>query len=176
MFAAVDAALELRSRVRTPEEVREIRVATYGVATKVAGNPDPKTPVEAKFSIASCVAAALVLGSVRLQAFTEERLSDPLLRDLVGRTRLEVDPEYDAAFPGQRAARVTIVHKDGTETHHIRNTRKGDPDDPLTDAELAEKFEDLTVPVVGERESAEWSRTLWGLADLADVRELAVGR
>ncbi|GAA1169660.1 MmgE/PrpD family protein [Pseudonocardia alaniniphila] len=171
-FAAVDAALELRSRVRVPE-VREIRVATYGAAIKVAGNPDPKTPFEAKFSTAYCVAAAFVLGSVRLQAFTEERLSDPVLRDLVGRTRLAVDPEYDAAFPGQRAARVTIIDKDGTETHHIRNTRKGDPDDPLTDAELAEKFEDLAVPVVGKREAAEWSRALWRLADLVDVRELA---
>lgn len=173
-FAAVDAALALRNKV--PEQVREIRVATYSTAVKVAGNPDPKTPFEAKFSTAYCVAAAFVLGSVRLQAFTEERLSDPVLRDLVGRTRLEVDPVYDAAFPGQRAARVTISYKDGTETQHIRNTRKGDPDDPLTDAELSEKFEDLTVPVVGQSVAAEWSRTLWGLTDLADVRELAASR
>jgi 2-methylcitrate dehydratase PrpD len=173
-FAAVDAALALRDGV--PEQVREIRVATYSTAVKVAGNADPTTPFEAKFSTAYCVAAALVLGSVRLQAFTEERLSDPVLRNLVGRTRLEVDPEFDAAFPGQRAARVTISCEDGTETQHIRNTRKGDPDDPLTDAELAEKFENLTVPVVGQREAAEWSRNLWGLADLADVRELASNR
>lgn len=174
-FAAVDAALALRDQGVAAEDVREIRVATYRIATKVAGNPDPKTAFEAKFSTAYCMAAALALGSVRLRAFEEERLNDPLLRDLVRRTTLEVDPRYDAAFPGQRAARVTVVTKDGTEHEYERTTRKGDPDDPLTDAELAEKYTDLTVPVLGEAGSKELGEALWGLPGLGNVRDLAGG-
>lgn len=172
-FAAVDAALELRNQGVATDDVQEIRVATYTMATKVAGNPDPKTAFEAKFSTAYCVAAALELGSVRLRAFEEERLSDPRLRDLVARTTVVADPEYDAAFPGKRAARVTVVDRSGVEHEYERDTRKGDPDDPLTDAELREKFDDLTVPVLGEAGSAELGGALWGLPELADVRELA---
>jgi 2-methylcitrate dehydratase PrpD len=172
-FAAVDAALELRNQGVATDDVQEIRVATYTMATKVAGNPDPRTAFEAKFSTAYCVAAALELGSVRLRAFEEERLGDPRIRELVKRTTVVADPQYDAAFPGQRAARVTVVDGGGGEHEYVRTTRKGDPDDPLTDAELREKFDDLTLPVLGEAGSAELGTALWGLPELGNVRDLA---
>jgi 2-methylcitrate dehydratase PrpD len=172
-FAAVDAALELRNQGVRADDVREIQVATYTMAVKVAGNPDPKTAFEAKFSTAYCVAAALELGSVRLRAFDDEALADPRIRDLVARTTVVAAPEYDAAFPGQRAARVTVVDGSGAEHEYVRTTRKGDPDDPLTDAELREKFDDLTVPVLGAAGAAELGMALWGLPELGDVRDLA---
>jgi 2-methylcitrate dehydratase PrpD len=171
-FAAVDAALVLRGQGLTPDDVDSIHVATYGTATKVAGNPEPRTAFEAKFSTAYCVAAALALGSVRLRAFEDERLRDPELRTLMERTTLDVDPEYDAAFPKQRAARVTVVDRAGRRHEHVRMTRKGDPDDPLTDDELREKLQDLTVPVLGEQEAAALAARLWSLPDLSDVRTL----
>ena len=172
-FAAVDAALALRGQGLAPDDVREIHVATYGTATKVAGIPDPQTAFEAKFSTAYCVAAALELGSVRLRAFEDERLHDPALRRLVERTTLSVDPEFDATFPRQRAARVTVVDGEGNAHEHVRSTRKGDPDDPLNDDELREKFDDLTVPVLGVDGAAELAARLWSLPDMADVRELS---
>jgi 2-methylcitrate dehydratase PrpD len=172
-FAAVDAALALRTQGVSAEDVREIHVATYSTAVKVAGNPDPRTAFEAKFSTAYCVAAALALGSVRLRAFEDERLVDPRLRDLVDRTTLVADPEYDAGFPGRRCARVTVVDGSGTEHTYERTTRKGDPDDPLTDAELRDKFEDLTVPVLGQSQTGRLSEALWTLPQVSDVRELS---
>jgi 2-methylcitrate dehydratase PrpD len=171
-FAAVDAALALRGQGLAVGDVSEIRISTYGTATKVAGNPDPRTAFEAKFSTAYCVAAALALGSVRLRAFEDERLHDPVLRGLMDRTTLDVDPEYDATFPKQRAARVTVVDRGGRHHEYVRTTRKGDPDDPLTDEELREKLEDLTVPVLGEQVAGQLAARLWSLPQLADVREL----
>jgi 2-methylcitrate dehydratase PrpD len=172
-FAAVDAALALRAQGVRADDVAEIRVATYGTATKVAGNPDPRTAFEAKFSTAYCVAAALTLGGVRLGAFTDERLADPAIRRLVERTTLTVDPAFDATFPRQRAARVVVVDSGGGEHAYVRTTRKGDPDDPLTDAELREKFTDLVAPVLGGDRCTALGEALWGLAGLADVRMLA---
>jgi hypothetical protein len=49
-------------------------------------------------------------------------------------------------------------------------TRKGDPDDPLTDAELREKFTDLVAPVLGADRCAALGEALWGLAELTDAR------
>jgi len=171
-FAAVDAALALRAQGVSATDVQEIRVATYRTATKVAGNRDPRTPFEAKFSTAYCVAAALASGSVRLRAFEQDRLTDPLLRELISKTTLSVDEQFDAAFPQQRAARVSVIDGAGTEHEYVRTTRKGDPDDPLTDDELRDKFTDLTAPVLGERGSADVAAALWGLPELADVRDL----
>jgi 2-methylcitrate dehydratase PrpD len=171
-FAAVDAALALRGQGLRADNVSEIRVSTYGTATKVAGNADPRTAFEAKFSTSYCVAAALALGSVRLRAFEDERLRDPVLRGLMDRTSLDVDPGFDAGFPTQRGARVVVLDRSGKEHEHVRTTRKGDPDDPLTDAELREKFDDLTVPVLGEAGSADLGARLWSLPELPDVRAL----
>ena len=172
-FAAVDAALALRARGLRPTDVQEIQVATYRTAIEVAGNPDPKTDFEAKFSTAYCVAAALSLGSVRLGAFTEDRLTDVEIRSLVARTIMTVDPDYDAAFPRRRAARVVITDKGGVEHAHERMTRKGDPDDPLTDVELREKFTDLVAPVLGAERCRSLSESVWQLAELSDVRLLS---
>jgi 2-methylcitrate dehydratase PrpD len=171
-FAAVDAALALRAEGVRAADVREIRVGTYSTATKVAGNSDPKTDFEAKFSIAYCVAAALHLGSVRLAAFTDERLGDPVIRALMTRTTLDVDPQFDEGFPGMRAARVVVVDSAGVEHAYVRMTRKGDPDDPLTDAELRAKFTDLVAPVLGADRCDALGTALWNLAELADVRRL----
>ncbi|MGH3660569.1 MAG: MmgE/PrpD family protein [Micromonosporaceae bacterium] len=175
-FAAVDAALALRSQGVKASDVEKITVATYGTAVKVAGNPDPKSAFEAKFSTAYCVAAALELGSVRLRAFEPEQLENPAIRALIGRTELAVDLDYDATFPKQRAARVEIVTRDGAEHSYFRPTRKGDPDDPLTDAELQEKFDDLAVPVIGQESAAALSDAIWKLAELDDVRKLPISK
>jgi outer membrane protein assembly factor BamB len=51
-----------------------------------------------------------------------------------------MDPELADAYPGKRAAKVWITLKDGRELYHYAPTRKGDPDAPLSDAELGDKF------------------------------------
>jgi 2-methylcitrate dehydratase PrpD len=174
-FAAVDAALELRARGVRPEEVSTILVETYAVATSVAGNPDPQTAAEAKFSIAYCVAAALATGSVQIATFDEETLGRADLRDLLKRVVVLADPEHTAAFPHQRAARLRLEQHSGAVQVVERNTRKGDPDDPLTDDDARAKFTALATPVLGEARSADLLRSLWRLPEIADLSTLPLG-
>jgi 2-methylcitrate dehydratase PrpD len=171
-FAAVDAALELRAQGLDARDVDSIAVETYSVATTVAGNPEPVTDFEAKFSTQYCVAAALLTGSVRLQAFTEPALADPAVRSLMRKVTLASAPDLDAAFPGQRAARLTAQLSSGQQLRADRSTRKGDPDDPLTDDELRDKFSELVGARIGSQASRELLDALWRLPSLADVREL----
>ncbi|HEY4540833.1 MAG TPA: MmgE/PrpD family protein, partial [Noviherbaspirillum sp.] len=80
-FAPIDGALELRARTGLRwQDLQAIEVATYGPALEVAGNTDPKTAAEARFSIPFVVATALIHGSVRLSAFTPERMADADIR------------------------------------------------------------------------------------------------
>jgi 2-methylcitrate dehydratase PrpD len=162
-FAAVDAALELRATEVDPNLIDSIVIRTYSVATRVAGNADPRTEFEAKFSLGYCVAAALWLGTVRLAAFTPDSLAHPGIRDLLARTTIVADPEFDEEFPARRQAVVTLHLADGSEVTRRRHTRKGDPDDPLTDAEMRSKFDDLVVPEIGAEAAAELSGQLWNL-------------
>lgn len=170
-FAAIDAVLDLRAAL-DPAQVDRITVATYGTACSVAGNPAPRTPFEAKFSVAFCVATALLHGSVMLRAFTRERVDDPAIRALLAKVALEVDPEFDARFPSRRGARVTIRTTSGTDHTTTRATRRGDPDDPLTDDDLRAKFTELVNPCLGADQTAALDETLWHLPTLPNVSQL----
>ncbi|MFK4100458.1 MmgE/PrpD family protein [Streptomyces sp. NPDC019531] len=174
-FAAIDAALELRDSVRT-EDIKAIEIETYAVATKVAGRPDPVDPDEARFSLAHTVAAALVLGGVRLHAFTPTAVRDPSIRRLVACTTARVDPALDRLAPARRAARVRITDRHGGTHERLRLTRKGDPDDPLTDDELRAKYDELVPPYLGAARAGAIADALWNLPSLKRMSALEWGR
>lgn len=164
IFAAIDAALALQRRLDiAARDIETVRVETYGEALAVAGNANPVTPAEARFSLPYVVATALIHGSVRLAAFDAARIADPATRELMRRIELTVDPEIDAAFPHRRAALVTIKTKDGRSERLLQPTRKGDPDLPLTDKDLEEKYLELAIPVIGKPKAAALLERLWQL-------------
>jgi 2-methylcitrate dehydratase PrpD len=151
-FAAIDAAQKLAAEHSlVPEDIKALTVHTYGAALKVAGTRDVATPFQGKFSLPFVVATALVHGSVRLDAFTPARLADPATHALMERIEMRVDPQYDASFPKQRAAWVEVETTDGERLTFHQTTRKGDPDDPLSDAELDAKFLELASTVTGDQ-------------------------
>jgi 2-methylcitrate dehydratase PrpD len=162
-FAAIDGALALQKKMAvSASEIEQVEVATYRAGLEVAHYEDPRTPAEGRFSLKYVVASALTHGSVRLAAFSEERLRDPSTRALMQKTAVSLDPQLDAAFPGQRAARVAIRAR-GRREEHLQPTRIGDPDAPLSDAQLDAKYLELAVPVIGEQKARELLQRLWTL-------------
>ena len=119
-FAAIDGALALQERMRVAaRDIERVRVGTLPRgARRSRGYESPATPAEARFSLKYVVATALTHGSVRLAAFEPARLHDPATRELMARIEVAVDPELDAAFPAQRAARVAIAARDGRRGEH----------------------------------------------------------
>ena len=90
---------------------------------------------------------ALLHGRVRLDAFEPEGLRDE--QALMRRVAMHVDETCQAAFPGHLASSVEIELKDGRRLRHHQPTRNGDPDAPLTDAELADKFSESAASAIG---------------------------
>jgi 2-methylcitrate dehydratase PrpD len=66
---------------------------------------------------------------------------------------MRLDPECEAAYPARRSAVVEIETVDGRRVTRRQPTRKGDPDAPLSDDELRDKFLELATPVLGEHGS-----------------------
>ena len=160
-FAAIDAMLEIRGRQIDPEQIESIRVETYQTALDVTGNFEPRTAFEAKFSLPYVVGHALLYGAVRLNAFEPQRLADPAIRALMARTRLHADPELTAKFPNMRAARVSVTLRNGRTIEHFAPCRKGDPEAPLSDTDLNDKFAELASPVIGAEPARRLLEQLW---------------
>lgn len=163
-FAAIDGALALKEKLALePADIRRVRVATYKAGLEVANIRQPRTAAEAKFSMGYVVANALVHGSVRLDAFEPARLEDRTTRALMENVEVVLDPELDATFPNQRAARVTVETTDGRKETFYQPNRKGDPELPLSDRDLDAKFLELAVPVIGTSQAEALLAKLWRL-------------
>lgn len=173
-FAAIDAAQKLAAeQALVPDHIKALTVHTYGTALKVAGTREVATPFQGKFSLPYVVATALVHGSVRLDAFTPERLADPATHALMERIEMQIDPEYDASFPKQRAAWVEVETTGGKRLTFHQTTRKGDPDDPLSDADLDGKFLELAAPVIGDKAAQALLADLHTLETRSDAELVA---
>jgi len=173
VHAAVDAVIALaREHGLTADNVAAIRVGSYQKAKEICGNPEPTSTFEAKFSMPYCLAAALVWGKVRTAAFEPLALADRIVRDVIFRVTHTVDDECEGSFPNQRSAKVEIDTTDGRTVSHFSPTRKGDPDHPLSDEELNEKYAELAAPVIGPTAAAALAERLWAVEHLATVNML----
>ena len=169
-FAAIDGAQELQRQLAVkPADIARVKVGSYRAAKEVSGYENPTTPAEARFSLKYVVANALVHGSVRLAAFEPACMNDTVTRDLMKKIEVTIDPELDAAFPNQRAARVAIETKDGRKSEFLQPARKGDPELPLTDRDLEDKYLELASPVIGEASAKALVAKLWKLEKIANL-------
>lgn len=172
-FAPIDGALALQARhgLRA-DDIEQVSIGTYRAALEVAGYENPATPAEARFSVKYTVASALTHGSVRMAAFAPARMNDAATRALMKKITLTVDPELDAAFPGQRAARVEIRLRDGRVLSFLQPFRKGDPEAPLSDRELEQKYRELADPVLGSEAAGALLEKLLRLDELPGLETL----
>jgi 2-methylcitrate dehydratase PrpD len=163
-FPSIDGALALqRLHGFGHADIESVHLGVYQPTLDIAPHVDPQTADQARFSLHYMVASALVHGSVRLSAFEPQRLSDPATRTLMTRITKALDPEVDAGFPARRAARVHIRLRDGQVLTHWQSDRKGDPELPLTDADLEGKLIELASPVIGEPAASALLSRIWAL-------------
>lgn len=146
IHSAIDATLQLcRQHKIAGNGVQAINVRLYSVAVNLLGNVQLANPYVAKFHVPFCLATAAQYGSVGLEAFTEERLSSNVLKELMAKVTLAHDPELDKDYPARFPAIVEIVTKAG-DTHVLRvDYPKGDSKNPMTLEELMAKFHQLAA-------------------------------
>jgi 2-methylcitrate dehydratase PrpD len=165
-FAAVDGALALlQQHGITHDAIRRVDLGVYQATLDIAPHDAPQTADQARFSLHYMVASALVHGSVRLSAFERQRLNDAATRALMPRIHKALDPAVEASFPGRRAARVTFTLHDGRVLTHLQPDRKGDPELPLSDADLDGKLIELAAPVIGAAAAQALRSRIWALTD-----------
>jgi 2-methylcitrate dehydratase PrpD len=150
---AATAALRWRERQQASEPDRvlrlcqqsgAIRLGTYREACTYCDQPNPRNRIQAQFSLQFAVAATLLWGELGPDLFQEEHLSNPMLRNLLGRIVIEADDEH----PG-RWAELRVCLPDSTEVRELVIGLPGDPHLPITESERLSKARRLMEPALG---------------------------
>ena len=169
---AIDALLEIAQKNRIkPQEVEEIIVGTYPIAVEVVGkNCNPRTASEAKFSLPYCLSIALLNGKVGLTEFSSKMIRNPEVLAVARRIKVRKDPDFVKVRLGGAKVRVRLSHQ--REYSAQVKVPKGYPENPLTKAELKNKFRNLASLVLPSRQVEEIILTLDNIEELSKVKEL----
>ncbi len=143
---AIDAALGMRKDLHLqPDQIEKIEVHTYKLAVGSHDHTDIRGISSAKLSTPFAVALAIVKGSCGYADYNEDNLNDYWIKNLTQKVRVVEDENLTAQSPAVRGARVTIFMKDGNEHEAACLYPKGEPENPLTQEELEEKFRGLAM-------------------------------
>jgi 2-methylcitrate dehydratase PrpD len=169
---AVEGARSLAAEHHlAPADIAKIVVRTFEAATHLMV-ARPANTEQAQYSLPYPVAAALIDGRLDPQQVTAPCIFDEAVLRLADRVTVTVDEALERRFPAEALARVTLYTVDGRSFESGIHGARGDPNDPLSDAELMEKFDRLAgAYLVADRVDA-LRGTCWGCASLDEVGQL----
>jgi 2-methylcitrate dehydratase PrpD len=130
----------IRSENLQPADVDRITVGTNRHMPNALIHHQPKNHLEAKFSMEFCLAILLLERRAGLEQFTDEVVAQPRVREMIGRIHFGVDPEAETAGYNNMTTIIRIWLRDGRTLETRASFGKGSPDNPMTDAELIDKF------------------------------------
>jgi len=175
IHAAIDAIEEIQRRhALSPAAITGIEVNIYTIAQKIAGqNTKTASAIAAKFSLPVSAALMVVYGRNDGEVYTQKCVENHLVQDLAAKVSLKIDPQRDKVYPAERGASVTVT-AGGKKYSHEFALPKGDPENPLSDEELAEKFEKNAGVILAGEKAAALRRRLFDLENQS-LREVMAG-
>ena len=158
-----------------PDAIESITIYSLSRAADILADPskyDPRSKETADHSLPYVIAAAVAERQVTPLQFTDAKIMDPAIRAQLSKVKVIADPEIEAAFPALQKVRVVIRTSDGREFEERLDYPKGDPRNPLTDAEIAGKFAALAEGIATPADVARMQKAINRAEEYEDVREL----
>ena len=168
----IEAGLLLHAQLRG-EAIASVRAGVCEMALAPLIHVMPHSPLEGKFSLHYCLAAALLDGEVGLSSFTAAKLTDPRIRALIPRITMEVDDDLRA--DPEFATRVEVVTEAGRRLERFVPLAVGKPARWFSVERMRSKFTDCAAGVLGEPACAAAFEALRGLDGPVEVAQLLQG-
>jgi len=149
IHAALDAVFAAREDAGgAVQEIDGIEVETFERALRLGNEVAPTTLEGAQYSVPFCVALGALAGPAALLPMRAGDLHRADVRALAARVRMRVAPDLDRRFPNQVPARVLVRAGNRIVEREVA-IPLGDPDNPMSDAQLLEKFTALAPGAAG---------------------------
>ena len=175
---SIDTLLDLRAEHRfVADQVDRIEIGVDAVTPTVLIHDRPTSGLEGKFSLHFCAAAAVARGRVDIETFETAGLADPVIRALLPRVTMRVDPSVGVDQPPLTEAVVTVRLVDGRSFERRVRGARGYPTRPPTAEELDRKFRacaERAVPPAATGAALDWLHTMERQPRVAALTELLV--
>lgn len=138
---SIDAVLSLKQKYEIGnEDIESIKVDTYFWAVSKHDHTEIEGISSAKMSIPFSIAVSLETGKAGIDEFSIANISNKKIATLTKKVYVSSNETLTKLFPQKSPARLELTMKDGTKYIESVDYPKGEPENPLTDKELIEKF------------------------------------
>jgi 2-methylcitrate dehydratase PrpD len=139
----IDCARRLAARGIAADDIVEMNCevgegTVHRLWEPLADKQRPPNGYAGKFSTPYCIASAFLRGNLALDAFTDEAVRDPAVRALAAKVRYTIDP--DNPYPENYTGHISVRLADGNTIEERQPHLRGGAHEPLSRADIEEKF------------------------------------
>ena len=172
--SALDAMLKLvREHKPAAGDIERVDVWTHARRLEHTNRPEPKSDLDAKFSVQYCMTRAILDRRIAIEHFEGKAYEEPAARKLL--PRVHAAPYTTAQFPADNhfGAEVKVTLRGGK----VLSAKADQPlgrtsENPLPGGLLKEKFENCAARVLPRERVAPLYSAIQGFENLKDVREV----
>jgi 2-methylcitrate dehydratase len=172
----ISAVLDIvKSNDLKPEQVEKVQIRSLARAADILSDPskyDPQSKETADHSLPYVIAAAIAERQVTPVQFEMKKIMDPTIRAQLKKVEVVADPEIEKVFPALQRVIVNLTTVDGRTFTKQLDYPKGDPRNPLSDAEVEEKFSALAEGVLSAGAQKKLKDAIWNLEKAGSVSKV----
>jgi 2-methylcitrate dehydratase len=151
------------------DQIESVIITTIAKACDILFDPhkyNPESRETADHSLPYCIAVALIDYKITTQSFTEEKLKDHRIREVINKIKGEASIEFEKMFPEKQPSKVVIKTKDGREFSEYLEYPKGDPREPMTIIDQDNKFNALSSELLSIQKQKEIKELIFNCENL----------
>ena len=167
----MEAALNFRGKYTVDaEQITEVECHVPNHMESVLFYHDPQKGLEGKFSLEYVLARTLRDGTPKIDDFTDARVNEPAIKELVKKIKWHSFVPQVGTFG---APEFIIKLADGTQFYSKIEFPRGEPENPVTDDILIEKFQDCAGFTLPQEIKNQVQDLILNLEDVENISQLA---
>ena len=176
--SSIDAALQIRKQFMsdgyTWKDIDRLGMESFEAAVSIIGSEKekwrPTSRETADHSMGYMTIAALIDGDVTRATFQPSRFTNKKYLNLLDRTSIKEAADLNRGYPDGIPNRLKLRMKDGRVYKKTVKYPRGHAGNPMSDAEVEQKFRTLADGVVSARVQNQLLKQLWSLETARTVR------
>jgi 2-methylcitrate dehydratase len=158
------------------DQIEQVTITTIARACDILFDSHkyrPESRETADHSLPYCIAAALVDHKITTQSFSDEKLKDPRIWEVIDKIKGEASTEFEKMFPAKQPSKVVVKTKDGRQFSEYLEYPKGDPREPMTMDDLENKFNALSSNLLSPEKQKQVRDTIFACEGLKTRKFMA---